>query len=76
MSQDLLRELARVKVMFQQRAIAAALQIRLVEVTPVTRTLAPRPLGLPLCSCPPEVIARVQAGGTCAGGGCPYGGDF
>lgn len=30
----------------------------------------------PKCSCPAETIARVEAGGTCGGGGCPYGGDF
>ena len=30
----------------------------------------------PRCGCPAETRDRVQAGGTCAGGGCPYGGDF
>lgn len=101
MSQALLSELARVKVMFQARSLALAMG------------LDPNPIGLcgcvpghrmtvrdsrcadcgfteqealeqgnrpcvprPRCSCGPEVIARVQAGGTCAGGGCPYGGDF
>lgn len=29
-----------------------------------------------LCGCRPEVVRRVQAGGTCGMGGCPYGGDF
>lgn len=27
------------------------------------------------CGCAPEVYARVQRGGTCGMGGCPYGGD-
>lgn len=100
MSHDLLRELARVNVLFQQRAIATVLGI---PSTPAecgcvpghrmtvlesrcadcglteqqvaesgNRPCSPRSR----CSCSPEVIARVQAGGTCAGGGCPYGGDF
>lgn len=28
------------------------------------------------CGCKPEVYERVQRGGTCGMGGCPYGGDF
>ncbi|MEO5586079.1 MAG: hypothetical protein ABIQ81_00130 [Novosphingobium sp.] len=30
----------------------------------------------PKCHCPAATIARVERGGTCGGGGCPYGGDF
>lgn len=29
----------------------------------------------PQCGCKPEVIKRVELGGTCGMGGCPYGGD-
>ncbi len=29
-----------------------------------------------LCLCPLATIARVELGGTCGRGGCPYGGDF
>lgn len=28
------------------------------------------------CLCSPDVVERVQQGGTCGMGGCPYGGDF
>lgn len=30
----------------------------------------------PSCGCSTEVYERVQRGGTCGKGGCPYGGDF
>ena len=30
----------------------------------------------PRCGCSAEKVDRVQAGGTCGRGGCPYGGDF
>jgi hypothetical protein len=30
----------------------------------------------PRCGCPQIVVERVNRGGTCGRGGCPYGGDF
>jgi hypothetical protein len=30
----------------------------------------------PRCGCPQVVVDRVERGGTCGRGGCPYGGDF
>lgn len=43
--QAVLRDLARAKATFQLRAIATALTGSILDATPITRELRPRPLG-------------------------------
>lgn len=48
--------------------------LRFLEQRGLVKISCRRGLG-PQCGCKPEVIRRVELGGTCGMGGCPYGGD-